>query len=732
MSAAALALGVQQAGAVYSGISDYDGSRDNGRVSVRVTNNITANTTWASNKVYLVDRLICVKSGATLTIQPGCVIRGFPVSSVPQQPGSVLVSRGGKINAVGTAQRPIIFTDMYDDNWDTNYGTSVTIPAGVHTAGPLTVDYGKLNNHLTGMWGGLLLCGKSYIAWDALDGSKIYSPDPRVETAVEAIVAAGSDTSYGGCNDLDNSGTLNYVASRYSGFVLGPSKEINGMTFCGVGRNTSVDHLDVYQAKDDNVEFFGGCLNMKHLVAWNGCDDGLDTDTGWRGKVQFVFIAQGVCTNSDLAHSQLPDTSDKGLEWDGAGDSTGFNDDPQSCGTLLNATIVGMGSNSLDNANTAFTLRDNAGGRLANNIFMDFGGGCSLIEGVANPTSNNWPYGVNCSAAKLTQLYTQDRYFLSGTNKQGTVLSAPANGANYIGYRDAMAFYINGVLTNTMFVDFKRNLFWNMGTPHSIGFVTNGPSSGTRYNTGIDYWGNDNGRFAQHAVLGASPEDAGYDIVAPGNFGGNTVSADLPVMSFERDDVINMQPTFRNVPHNYSCVKKIDPRVNTNLNLMTSGVLPPADGFYTPVMFQGAMGKKNWAGPWSTAWRLGGFETNGVPTGDETGIAVKVTKTGSGTSGKVNISVNPDTYAGIDADWWIVAVRNSDGVCRWFNLASWQSTHGGIWYAYQGSLFTLAPYAIPMNTLPTGTWTVYFGVDLNKDGLLTWDSLVVGSIAYTR
>ena len=265
MSVAALALGAQQSGAVYSNVGDYDGSRDNGRAFSIVSNSISADTTWFSNTVYVLDRLICVRNGATLTIQPGTVVRGLPVGSVALQPGSLLISRGGKLQAVGTPQAPITFTDMYDDNWGTNTGTPVTIPAGVHTTGALTVDYGKLNNQLTGMWGGLILAGKSYIAWDSLDGSGVYSPDSRVSTTIEGITSAGEDTSYGGANDLDNSGTLNYVANRYSGFVLGPSKEINGLTFNGVGRNTQVDHIDVYQAKDDNVEFFGGCLNMKHL-----------------------------------------------------------------------------------------------------------------------------------------------------------------------------------------------------------------------------------------------------------------------------------------------------------------------------------------------------------------------------------------------------------------------------------------------------------------------------------
>ncbi|MEI8120626.1 MAG: hypothetical protein WCI20_01135 [bacterium] len=748
MSAAALALGVQQAGA-YQDVTDYDGSRDNGRAFQIVNSSITTDTTWSNNTVYVLDRLICVRAGATLTIQAGTVVRGLPVGSVASQPGSLLVSRGGKIIAVGTPTQPIVFTDMYDDNWGANQGTTVTIPAGVHaTAGgstngtpiALTVDYSQLNNQLTGMWGGLLLAGRSYIAWDSGDSSSIYTPDGRIETTIEGITAGGEDTKYGGCNDLDNSGALQYVSCRYGGFVLGPTKEINGITFNGVGRNTQLDHIDVYQTKDDNVEFFGGCLNMKHLVTWNGCDDQLDTDTGWRGKVQFALCVQGYATNTDWAHGQMPDSSDKGLEWDGAGDSSGINDDPQSCGTLFNATMIGLGSNCVDLANNAFTIRDNAGGRLYNNIWMDFGGGCSLVEGVPNPNSSNWPFGTNCAAAKLTQAYGQDNYYLSGTNRQGILLSNGSS-TNYIGYPDAYApMNAAGVQQPSNKAEFKRNVFWNMGVPHSIGFINNDTnSSSPRISTGILYWGNDNKKYAQRSCYGSYPEAAGYDIVAAGNVGGNITldNVGLPapywtlINYYERDTAVaNFKPTFRDTAHPYTNVKKIDPRANTNFwsIIATYGVQPPADGFYTPVQFVGAMGKKNWAGPWSTAWRMGGFVTNNVPTGDETGIVPTIT-TGSGA---VNISLATDTYAGLNADFWVVAIKaTAPYTVYYYNLTTSRWVVGML-PTYQGALFDFAPFAISTSTLPTGSYTAYWGVDLNKNGTVDFDSLYAAGVPFTR
>ena len=689
MSAAALALGAQQAGAA----------------DIVVSNDVTASTTWFSSNVYKLDRLILVKNGATLTIQPGTVIRGLPVGPVASEPGSLLICRGAKINAQGTAANPIVFTDQYDDSIGANPGS---------TNNPVGTDYGKLNNQLTGQWGGLILAGRSYIAWDSLDSSGIYPPDGRIESAIEGLSHITGDCSYGGQDDMDNSGILNYVSSRYGGFVLGPTKEINGITFCGVGRGTTIDHLDVYNTKDDVIEFFGGTANMKHLVAWNGTDDGIDTDTGWRGKIQFALVVQGVCTITG-GGTQLPDSSDKGLEWDGAGDGTGFNDDPQSCGSLFNYTFVGLGGSG-DPANTFANLRDNAGGRIYNGIAMDFAGGITLIEG----NTNSWAFGSNCSAMKLYQDYAQDGYFLGNTNRQGLAVNNPGF-ASYIGYPDAIA--------GSKKLEFKRNLFWNFATPHSIGMTNGYPTTAGKVLVGTD-----NSRFSTHEHFGYTPNNTGYDVVAAGNAGGNLVfdntslpaPAMTPIAYYERDTTVyNFQTTMRPVAHPYTCVKKLDPRANTNFwsAIATYGVQPPADGFYTPVQFIGAMGKKNWAGPWSTPWRLGGFVTNNVPTGDETGIVPTIT---SG-AGVVNIALNSDTYEGINADFWLVAVKSTGAIYR-FNLATgaWVV---GLTSTLQGPLLsTTAPIAISTASLPTGTYDIYFGVDLVKDNIVTFDQLYVAGV----
>ena len=695
MSAAALALGAQQASAI----------------DITVSNDVSVNTTWSSANVYKMDRLIFVKNGATLTIQPGTVIRGLPDSGGRQQPGTLLISRGSKINAQGTAANPIVFTDQYDDSIGSNPGS---------TNNPNGYDYGKLNNQLTGQWGGLILAGKSYIAWDGMNGVGVYTPDGRVSAAIEGLTST-SDINYGGANDLDNSGVVKYVSLRYGGFILGPSKEINGLTLCGVGRGTTLDHIDVYNTKDDSVEFFGGTVNMKHFVTWNGTDDGIDTDTGWRGKIQFALVVQGISTLPGPGQSL--DCSDKALEWDGAGDKTGFNDDPQSAGAMFNFTLIGMGKDCGDLANTAFNIRDNAGARLYNGIVMDFSGAATLLEGV---TSGTWAYGTNCSALKMSQTYAQDNYFTSGTNRQGVALTyAPAN-INYIGYPD--------VIPGSKKVEFKSILFWNMGIPHSIGF-TNGFDT----TEGQKYVGTDNASpYSTRAYAGAYPIDTGYDIVASNNpnvnlaFSGTEMPAPswTPINYYERETTVySNKPTFRSKAYPYTCVKLIDPRENSNYWAAASSVTvqPPADGFYTPVQFIGAMGKKNWAGPWSTPWRLGGFVTNNVATGDEdSGIVTTM----AAVSGGVDVTLDPDVYTGFNADWWMAAVK-STGQVYYFNFASgWVL---GLATSYQGPLFAVPTAAtFPTATLPSGTYDIYFGIDLVKDGLLTFDQLHFSTVNITK
>ena len=349
--------------------------------TILVNNNLTASETWTSDNEYILTKPIYVTNGATLSIGRGTVIRGNP-ESVPgaHDPGTLIITRGSKIRALGTKDQPIVFTDLLDDNIGSNPGT---------------FPYDRLENALgtTAQWGGVILLGRAYVANNTLSG-----PDPTREFQIEGLDPAGGLGLYGnGGNDDDDSGIMTYVSIRYGGFNLSANNEINGLTLGGVGRSTTIDYIDVIQTKDDFVECFGGTVNLKHIVGINGGDDGLDTDEGYRGKVQFVFVVQG---------TPGADKNDKGGEWDGGNNPDGSQ--PFAIPTIYNATFVGLGQKSYTGklTNLGAVYRDNAGGRLYNSFFADFGGAPVLVEGGTAQAIE-----PNTSAERATTPYTIDNVF---------------------------------------------------------------------------------------------------------------------------------------------------------------------------------------------------------------------------------------------------------------------------------------------------------------------------------
>jgi hypothetical protein len=324
--------------------------------TIVVNANITTSQTWTANNVYRLHGIIYVTNGATLTIQPGVTIRGEPETSPgANDPGTLVIARGSKIKALGTADKPIVFTDLFDDNIGANPGTA---------------PYDTLQNalSLTGQWGGLIVLGRTYVANNTLG-----APNAAREVQIEGLTASGSLGLYGnGGNDDDDSGSIRYISIRYNGFNLSPNNEINGLTLGAVGRETDLDHIEIFQPKDDQVEFFGGTANVKYFLGMIGGDDGLDTDEGYRGKIQFAMIMQGTPGS---------DKSDKGAEMDGGNGPDGSL--PMSIPTYYNVTFIGLGQKTYTDKglNTAVIFRDNSGGRYYNSFFADFGGSAVCIEG---------------------------------------------------------------------------------------------------------------------------------------------------------------------------------------------------------------------------------------------------------------------------------------------------------------------------------------------------------------
>ena len=229
---------------------------------VVITENITANTTWTSDKIWILGSRIAVTNGATLTIEPGTVIKGQ--AGTGANATALIIARNAKINAVGTAASPIIFTSIADE-----------IQPG-QIASP------NLDPTLSGLWGGLIIMGNAPISADASS------------VQIEGIPASDPNGLYGGSDAADNSGVVKFVSIRHGGANIGEGNEINGLTLGGVGSGTVIENVEIVANQDDGIEFFGGTVNVTNALVWNAGDDCIDTDQAWAGTLNnFVIVAGG-------------------------------------------------------------------------------------------------------------------------------------------------------------------------------------------------------------------------------------------------------------------------------------------------------------------------------------------------------------------------------------------------------------------------------------------------------
>jgi hypothetical protein len=314
---------------------------------VLVTQNISTSTTWTADNTYNLQTQIYVLPGATLTIQPGTVI-----ASTTNLGGSLAICRGARIVANGTNDLPIIFTSKAD---------VATWTAGNPKTGTARVAMNE--------WGNLTVMGRAYVGkyGNGAPSTNTAAPSAANFAQMEGLTGSSStdpNVIYGGGDDLDSSGTFSYVSLRYGGKVIGLGNELNGLSLGGIGKETVIDHIEIYNNVDDGIEIWGGTVNVQYFSIWNIGDDSLDIDQGWRGKAQFGLIVQGYSGNA----SQGSGTGDNILEIDGAEKSDA---QPVTTGVVYNLTCIGQtGSTGGD---TAVEFRDNANLQVRNSIFMDVG-----------------------------------------------------------------------------------------------------------------------------------------------------------------------------------------------------------------------------------------------------------------------------------------------------------------------------------------------------------------------
>lgn len=247
--------------------------------NVIISTNIASSTTWTKDNVYQLSGRIEVLDGATLTIEPGTVIKGEAGSGT--NASALLIARGGKLMANGTASLPIIFTTVADEI------TPSDIAAG-------NFQSPNLEPNINGLWGGVILLGKAPI-------SASNSAGELTEVQIEGIPTSDPNGLYGGNQPTDKSGELSYISIRHGGTNIGAGNEINGLTLGGVGSGTIIDNIEIVSNQDDGVEFFGGTVNVTNFISWNVGDDGIDTDQSWGGSIEnFVVLSpKGHCFELD-------------------------------------------------------------------------------------------------------------------------------------------------------------------------------------------------------------------------------------------------------------------------------------------------------------------------------------------------------------------------------------------------------------------------------------------------
>ncbi|MCD8740571.1 hypothetical protein LT679_08175 [Mucilaginibacter roseus] len=334
--------------------------------AVTVQGDITSNTTWTADKIYLLKGNVFVTNNATLTIEPGTIIKGDKATK-----GALIITRGAKINATGTVDKPIVFTS--------------NVAAGARKEGD---------------WGGLILLGKA-------------KNNGGTSISIEGISDATDKGKHGGTDDTDNSGTLKYVRVEFAGIALSPDNEINGITFGSVGSGTTIDYVEVYRSGDDAFEWFGGSVNAKHLLAIDTWDDDFDTDNGFSGKIQYA-LAQRLAATADVSGSN-------GFESDN--NANGTNDAPQTNAVFSNVTILGpVEKADMSNINANFQhgaqIRRNSAISIFNSVIAGYTEGVFYDD--ARPANST----INSSKALLDGTSVFSGNIVAGSNGKSNQIKA--------------------------------------------------------------------------------------------------------------------------------------------------------------------------------------------------------------------------------------------------------------------------------------------------------------------
>jgi hypothetical protein len=291
---------------------------------------ITTSKSYGANSTITIRGAVKIKSGNTLTIGAGSTIKA-DTSTLTY----LLIERGATISAVGTAANPIVFTSG-----------------------------GATGSRNPSDWGGVVIHGKS--ATNNTAGLS-YAADSEIFTGPYGCGESGNACD-GTLNNSDSSGTIQYVRIEFAGREISAGKEFNGLFLAGVGKGTTIDHVQFHRGSDDGIEIFGGAVDIRYAMITDNQDDAFDVDEGWRGTAQYVVAA-------------IPKDGDQGIEYDGIGaDANRSTNVP-----LSNFTIVGSINKTVPGA---ISVRASGTMSLYNSYIAHFGNTNGIFAVAANSITN--------------------------------------------------------------------------------------------------------------------------------------------------------------------------------------------------------------------------------------------------------------------------------------------------------------------------------------------------------
>jgi hypothetical protein len=328
---------------------DDDNSKDRDEVVVINPANFTGSLEAGQRaeldpaQTYMLTGPFVVKADAELRIPAGTVIKASGGTSA-----YIAVAQDGQIFIEGEANNPVIMT------------SSKATPA-------------------QGDWGGLVICGRANTNKGGSNG----------QTATAEV----SDLTYGGTKNNDNSGVIRYLRIEYTGATFNSSKEFNGLSLFGVGSGTKVEYVQSYEGGDDGIEFFGGSVNGKYLVATNSGDDSIDFADGWSGTGEYWYISGG---------------AKAGIEGSNNGENGAAT--PTTTATLKNITVIGPGTEG------GLFVKEGGGNWNVDNIYISgFATGIHVGSVDSDPVSNQ-----NITSGKIKFTNVQFNGVTNNTDYTGT------------------------------------------------------------------------------------------------------------------------------------------------------------------------------------------------------------------------------------------------------------------------------------------------------------------------